>query len=112
MSARIIDRGRGPEIESTRVTVFRIMDFRRGGVQPEEIARELALTAEQVKAALDYIAAHEPQVVAEYERILARARQPNPTWVESANAKTAAELRQRIHARHAKLPAHASPRGQ
>ena len=31
MSARIIDRGRGPEIEGTRITVYRIMDYVRDG---------------------------------------------------------------------------------
>src|SRR3989442_15866224 len=31
MVARIIDRGRGPEVAGTRVTVYRIMDFVREG---------------------------------------------------------------------------------
>ena len=29
MTARIINRGRGPEVEGTRVTVYRILDFFR-----------------------------------------------------------------------------------
>jgi hypothetical protein len=31
MAARMIDRGRGPEVVSTRVTVYWIMDFLREG---------------------------------------------------------------------------------
>ena len=31
MAARIINRGRGPEVAGTRVTVYRIMDFLREG---------------------------------------------------------------------------------
>jgi len=27
MSAKIIDRGRGPEIEGTRITVYDVMDY-------------------------------------------------------------------------------------
>jgi hypothetical protein len=29
MTARIIDRGRGPEIEGTRITVYDVMDYWR-----------------------------------------------------------------------------------
>jgi len=58
MAARIIDRGRGPEVAGTRVTVYRIVDFLREGSSAGRIATELHLTEEQVRVALDYIAAH------------------------------------------------------
>ena len=58
MSAQIIDRGRGPEIEGTRVTVYRIMDFVRDNSPRERIASELRLSMEQVEVALAYIAEH------------------------------------------------------
>jgi len=64
ISTRIIDRGRGPELEGTRVTIYRIMDFVRDDTAPEEIARELELSADQVAMALPYIAAHRDEVEA------------------------------------------------
>jgi hypothetical protein len=48
MAARIISRGRGPEVEGTRVTIYRIMDFVREDSSADRIATELHLTAAQV----------------------------------------------------------------
>lgn len=112
MSARIIDRGRGPEVEGTRVTVYRIMDYVREGSSAERMAAELDLTAEQVQAALAYIAGHRAQVEEEYEKILQRVRQPNPAWVEAGRPASAEELRRRIRARDAKDLTHADHGGQ
>jgi uncharacterized protein (DUF433 family) len=56
MTTRIINRGRGPEIEGTRVTIYRIMDFVRDNCTMTTIAEELDLSEAQVHAALDYIA--------------------------------------------------------
>jgi uncharacterized protein (DUF433 family) len=75
MVARIISRGRGPEVEGTRVTVYRIMDFVREDSAADRIANELHLTAEQVRVALDYIAVHRSDVEAEYDQILQRVQQ-------------------------------------
>jgi uncharacterized protein (DUF433 family) len=109
MGARIIDRGRGPELEGTRVTVYRVMDFVRAGESPHCIAEELDLTDEQVKAALDDIEAHRDRIEAEYDAILKRVSQPNPDWVEAGSAKTWEERRRRIDARSQGEPAHARP---
>jgi uncharacterized protein (DUF433 family) len=108
---RIIDRGRGPEIEGTRVTVYRIMDFLRERSAPAAVAAELNLSAAQVEAALQYIAAHRDDVEAEYERIVARNTRGNPEWVQRGAAKSARELQERILSRHAGAT-HAHPRGQ
>src|SRR5437016_713729 len=96
VSAQIIDRGRGPEIEGTRVTVYRIMDYVQEGSSPERMAAELGLTAEQVQAALTFITANQQAVAEEYQKILERCRQANPAWVEAGRPATAEELRQRI----------------
>jgi uncharacterized protein (DUF433 family) len=88
INEHLIDRGRGPEIKGTRVTVYRILDFVRDGSSPERMAQELDLSAEQVQAALDYIAAHKEEVDAVYETILARVNQGNPPWVEALLAKS------------------------
>jgi uncharacterized protein (DUF433 family) len=99
MAARIIDRGRGPEVEGTRVTVYRIMDFVREGSSVERIATELHLTEEQVHVALDYIAAHRRTVEAEYEKILQRVQQRNPSHIDAARATSPDALKHRIRAR-------------
>jgi uncharacterized protein (DUF433 family) len=107
MAVCIIDRGRGPELEGTRVTVYRVMDYVRAGDSPTQIGEELDLSEEQVRAALEYLNAHRDEVEAEYEAILKRVSQPNPDWIEAGSAKTWDELRHRIEARASGVPAHA-----
>jgi uncharacterized protein (DUF433 family) len=107
MAARIIDRGRGPEVEGTRVTVYRIMDFVREGSSVGCIATELHLTEEQVHVALDYIAAHRHTVEAEYKKILQRVQQRNPSSIDAGRATSPDALKQRIRARCAQDGMHA-----
>ena len=78
MGTKIINRGRGPEIEGTRITVFDICDYTRQNWHRDEIAATLRLSSAQVDAALQYIQQHQTEVFAEYERILARERRGNP----------------------------------
>ena len=107
MTARIINRGRGPEIEGTRVTVYRIMDFVREDSSPDRIARELDLDHEQVQVALAYIAGHRADVEAEYEKILQRIQQPNPTFIETGRARSPEELKQRLRSHRKRFISHA-----
>jgi uncharacterized protein (DUF433 family) len=74
MVAQIINRGRGPEIAGTRITVYDVMDYRKHGWHRDRIAAQFRLSSTQIQAALDYIAAHEAEVTTEYERILERHR--------------------------------------
>jgi uncharacterized protein (DUF433 family) len=103
MGANIIDRGRGPEIEGTRITVYNVMDFLKHGDSAESIARDLLISVEEAQAAIDYIAAHREEVDAEYATIMERVNRGNPPWVEALLAKTPQELRQRLAARKAAL---------
>ena len=107
MIARIMNRGRGPEIEGTRVTVYRIMDFVRENSSATCIANELGLSKAQVRAALNYIAANRSDVEAEYEQILQRVQQPNPFYIEAGRAESTDALKQRIRARRLKDVEHA-----
>ncbi len=107
MAGLIIDRGRGPELAGTRVTVYCVMDYVRAGDAPSRIAEELDLSEQQVHAALEYIMAHRDEVEAQYEAILKRVNQPNPDWVEAGSAQTWDELRRRIATRSRGEPAHA-----
>ena len=74
MVAEIINRGRGPEIAGTRITVYDVMDYRKHGWHRDRIAMLFRLSSRQIQAALDYIDAHEAEVTAEYQTILDRHR--------------------------------------
>ena len=78
MSTRIIDRGRGPEIEGTRITIYDIWDYARQSWHRDAIAATLRLSSAQVSAALEYIEQHKSEVMSEYERIVERERRGNP----------------------------------
>jgi uncharacterized protein (DUF433 family) len=82
-SARIIDRGRGPEIEGTRITVYDIWDYASDNWHRDAIAIRLRLSSAQVAAALDYIDQHKQEVLAGYDRILERERRGNPPEVQA-----------------------------
>ena len=91
MPARIINRGRGPEIEGTRITVFDIWDYARENWHRDAIATWLRLSSAQVAVALDYIELHKEQVLAGYERILERERRGNPPELQAKLDKIRAE---------------------
>jgi uncharacterized protein (DUF433 family) len=107
MTTRIINRGRGPEIEGTRITVYRIMDFVRDHCAVTTIADELDLSEAQVHAALDYIAANRSEVETEYDQLLLRVQQANPPHIHAGRAKSLDELKRRTHARRQKDVDHA-----
>ncbi len=70
--AKIIDRGRGPEIAGTRITVYDVMDYLKHGWHRDRIAALFRLSSRDVQAAIDYIEEHREQVQADYQRILDR----------------------------------------
>jgi uncharacterized protein (DUF433 family) len=110
MAVRIIDRGRGPELEGTRITVYCVMDYLRAGDPPGQIAEELELSEEQVQEAIAYINAHRDELEPAYEAILKRVSQPNPDWIEADSAKTWEELMHRLRTRTTGEPSHARSR--
>ena len=74
---RIVERGDGPKIAGTRITVYTVLEYLRAGRTRDWIAAMLNLSSRQVQAAMNYIRDHEQEVNAEYEKILARIRQGN-----------------------------------
>ena len=74
MGAQIIDRGRGPEIEGTRITVYDVMDYLAEGWRYDQIAGLFRLPSDDIQAAIDYIETHKEEVVTAYQKILARHR--------------------------------------
>jgi uncharacterized protein (DUF433 family) len=83
MNAVIIDRGRGPEIAGTRITVYNVWDYAREGHHHTYIAVMLGISSLQVQAALEYIEAHKEQVLANYQKILDRVNEPYPPEVQA-----------------------------
>jgi uncharacterized protein (DUF433 family) len=79
----IIDRGRGPEIAGTRITVYDILDYSLQGWQHSSIALQLNLSSEEVFAALRYIEEHKEEVMADYQAILDRCARGNPPEVQA-----------------------------
>jgi uncharacterized protein (DUF433 family) len=107
----IIDRGRGPELAGTRITIHTIMDFLNYDYSLPDIATELGLTDEQVHAAVEYIRAHQAESDREYGLIMERMNQPNPPEVDRGRATTREGLRRRIRARRERNGAHDHPVG-
>jgi uncharacterized protein (DUF433 family) len=79
----IHDRGRGPEIKGTRITVYDILEYHLDGHHHTWIAAFLRLSSDQVLAAIDYIEAHKAQVMTEYRKMLAREKKGNPPHVRA-----------------------------
>ena len=74
MSAQIINRGRGPEIEGTRITVYDVLDYVSQGWHRDRIAALFRLSSRDIQAALNYIDQHHDDVMASYQRICARQK--------------------------------------
>jgi uncharacterized protein (DUF433 family) len=91
MNATIINRGRGPEIAGTRITVYDIWDYARHGHHHTLIAAILNLSSTQVQAALDYIEEHKEDVLAKYQKILDRAKVPYPPELQAKVDETRAK---------------------
>jgi uncharacterized protein (DUF433 family) len=100
MSAKIINRGRGPEIEGIRITVYDILDYARQGWHRDRIAALFRLSSRDIQAALDYIDRHQDEVTANYQSM--RACQKNYPYTPDIAAKIAVS-RQRAQARLAAL---------
>jgi uncharacterized protein (DUF433 family) len=92
----IIDRGRGPEIAGTRVTVYHVWEFCLAGDSREDIALAFGLSSRQVQAAIDYISAHRDEVESEYSKIRERIRRGNPDWVEERLQQNREKLQKRL----------------
>jgi uncharacterized protein (DUF433 family) len=100
MSAKIINRGRGPEIEGTRITVYDVLDYTRQGWHRDRIAALFRLSSRDIQAALDYIDQHHDAVMANYQGI--RTRQQEYPYTSDVAEKIAAS-RQRAHTRLAAI---------
>lgn len=79
----IHDRGRGPEIKGTRITVYAILDYLIAGWHRERIADLFKVHPEEVEAATEYICEHTLDVMREYVKILERSEGGNPPELQA-----------------------------
>ena len=102
MGAKIIDRGRGPEIEGTRITVYDVMDYLQEGWRYDQIAGLFRLPPDDIQAAIQYIVDHKEAVMTTYQQILARHR--NVQYSPEVEARLARN-RQKVQAKLAEIRA-------
>ena len=93
----IINRGRGPEISGTRITVYNVMDYYTTGWHRDEIAALFRLASRDIQAAIDYIEARKEEVTADYQKILDRHRNYKyPPWVQKVVDECRGKAEQRL----------------
>src|SRR4051794_6224214 len=90
----IHDRGRGPEIAGTRITVYNLLQsFLDPTVTEEEICRTYELTARQVAAARAYVLGNPETVLARHLQIEERLAAGNPPEVRESAERAMATFK-------------------
>jgi uncharacterized protein (DUF433 family) len=101
----IVDRGRGPQIASSRITIYDIMDYRKEGWEPRRIAEWFHLKEEEVLAAFRYIDDHKEESEATYQEILERnAQAKNSPDVEAKLVISRQKIREWFTSRGKPVP--------
>ncbi len=105
----IMDRGRGPELAGTRITVYDVIPYREAGCSANYIAAVLALSTPEVLALTHYIDEHAEEVMATHRKIEERIARGNPPDVEARLAASPAHAR--LQARWAEVQKKRSQEG-
>jgi len=104
----IHDRGRGPEIKGSRITVYDVLDYVLECWDPARIATWFNISSRQVEAAIDYIREHTIEVLKDYVKILEREASGNPPEIKAkleASHLRAQKLKKKIREIHARADA-------
>ena len=93
----IHDRGRGPELKGTRLTVYDIIPYRLAGRRAAEIAEILrpgypAITAAHIEALFRYMDEHHDEVMTVHRKIEERIARGNPPEVEEKLKESRAKV--------------------
>ena len=111
----VIDRGRGPEIIDTRITVYDILDYVLEGWDPARIAMFFRIGSRQVEAAVGHIRENKLQVLTEYLQMLEREARGNPPELQgrlAASHGKVRELAKKLRQRNNQEANHARPPGR
>jgi uncharacterized protein (DUF433 family) len=84
MKPAIHNRGRGPEIVGSRITVYDVLAETRAGRPVEQLTREWKLSVEQIECALRYIDEHREEVERDWAAI--------QEWHRKARAESEARV--------------------
>src|SRR5208282_3684810 len=83
----IVERGRGPQLSTSRITVQDLLPYYREGASNEEIRRWITkLTDEEIAVLKEYIRKHFEEVIADEKRIKEyhdRMRAAQPAWTRA-----------------------------
>ena len=108
LEAKFIDRGRGPEIAGTRITVYDVLDYHKTVWHRDLIADTLSLSSPQVEVAIRHIEEHREELMADYEEMLARDARGNPTELQAkldaGHERFLAMVRNRREAQNSEAP--------
>jgi uncharacterized protein (DUF433 family) len=88
----IYDRGRGPELKGTRITVYDVVYYHLNGRSPNYTAAVLGLATDEVLALLKYFEEHREEVLAWHNRIEERNARGNPPEIEQKLKQSHAKL--------------------
>jgi uncharacterized protein (DUF433 family) len=80
---RIINRGRGPELEGTRTTVYDVIPYLEAGDSPTYIAVMMGHSTREIQALIDYIEQHREEVMAVHREIEERIARGNPPEIQA-----------------------------
>ena len=92
----IHDRGRGPELKGTRITVYDIVPYRLNGRSATYIAAVLGRSTPEIEALFRYMDEHHDEVMAVHRRIEERIARGNPPEVEEKLKHSHAKLLARM----------------
>ena len=97
MGTPIINRGRGPEIAGTRITVYDVLDYLQAGWRYDQIAGLFRLPPDDIQTAIQYIEDHKEAVMTAYQQILARHRHVQyPPEVEAKLARNRQKVQEKL----------------
>jgi uncharacterized protein (DUF433 family) len=84
----IVETPRGPSLVGTRITVYSVMDYIKGGRSRAYIRQIMNLTNEQLDAVYEYIEQHKEQVEKDYARIVARSEELRAYYKEQNRGRS------------------------
>jgi uncharacterized protein (DUF433 family) len=106
---QIVDRGRGPQLSTSRITVQDLLPYYRDGVTNDEIRHWIpSLTDDEIALLKDYIRDHFDEVLQTEKEVKAyhdRMRAAQPAWTRANDHLSLEERRALMREKLAKLKA-------
>src|SRR5260370_35575990 len=90
---KIIDRGRGPELATIRITIYDILPYVLKGWRADSIAISFGIRIVEVEALVRYFEEHREEILAMNRKILERIARGNPPEVQPKLQVGRAKLR-------------------